>query len=258
MGLIVITSQRAQKLGKLQMEFVASVSHELRTPLAAILSAGEKISSGFLDDKRSVLRHHGEIISRKARQLVNLVDQILLFAASQKGTSLYFRTRVEVGQIIEEALSNISAEIDAAGFKIENHISPGLPPVFADPAALCQCLQNLISNAIKYSGDRRWVGITTELHAIDDSHKEIQISVSDRGLGISPTELRRIFEPFHRSPSVVDAQIRGTGLGLSVAQGIAEAMGGRLSVTSVLKIGSTFTLHLPITMKDNSGHGPIE
>jgi len=194
MTLIVLTSQRAHKLGKLQMDFVASVSHELRTPLAAILSAGENISSGFVDDKRSLLRHHGEIITRKARQLVGLVDQILLFAAAEKGKSHYVMHRLDGAQIIEEALTNIAAEIDAAGFTIDLQVSPGLPPVVGDLAALCQCLQNLISNAIKYSGDNHWVGISAEPHQGEGKIQEIRISVSDRGVGISPAELERVFD----------------------------------------------------------------
>jgi two-component system sensor histidine kinase SenX3 len=256
MTLIVLTSQRAHKLGKLQMDFVASVSHELRTPLAAILSAGENISSGFVDDKRSLLRHHGEIITRKARQLVGLVDQILLFAAAEKGKSHYLMHRLDVAQIIDEALSNIAAEIDAAGFTIDLQVSPGLPPVVGDLPALCQCLQNLISNAIKYSGENRWVGISAELHQGEGKSQEIRIRVRDRGVGISPLELERVFEPFHRSPEVIAAQIRGTGLGLSVAQGIAGAMGGGLSVTSVVKAGSTFTLHLPVAADEPSEVAP--
>jgi signal transduction histidine kinase len=198
------------------------------------------------------LRHHGEIITRKARQLVGLVDQILLFAAAEKGKSRYLMHRLDVAQIIEEALTNIAAEIDAAGFTIDLQVSPGLPPVVGDLPALCQCLQNLISNAIKYSGENHWVGISAKPHQGEGKIPEIRISVSDRGVGISPVELERVFEPFHRSPEVIAAQIRGTGLGLSVAQGIAQAMGGRLSVTSVVKAGSTFTLHLPVAADDVS------
>jgi signal transduction histidine kinase len=111
-----------------------------------------------------------------------------------------------------------------------------------DLAALSQVLQNLITNAIKYGGRGRWIGIRAHLAP---RSREVQISVVDHGIGISRSDLAHIFEPFYRSPSVAAAQIHGTGLGLALAKSIAEAMGGRLSATSEPGEGSSFTLHLP-------------
>jgi two-component system sensor histidine kinase SenX3 len=114
----------------------------------------------------------------------------------------------------------------------------------SDPLAVSQCLQNLITNALKYGGRQRWLGIRARCAKNGDG-AEIQISVSDRGTGIAASDLPHIFEPFYRSPSVVAAQIHGTGLGLAVARSIAEAMNGQLTVTTAPGLGSTFTLHLP-------------
>jgi signal transduction histidine kinase len=130
-------------------------------------------------------------------------------------------------------------------FEVEQHVPDGLPYVGGDLPALSQCLQNLVVNAIKYSGKNRWIGISVELFEAEDHRDEVCISVQDRGLGIDISELRHIFEPFYRSPSVMAAQIRGTGLGLAVARRIAQAMGGDLTVKSELEVGSVFTLHLP-------------
>jgi two-component system phosphate regulon sensor histidine kinase PhoR len=100
---------------------------------------------------------------------------------------------------------------------------------------------------MKYRGQHNWIGVSAKLVAPEDSAPEIQISVQDRGIGVRDSELRRIFEPFYRSPEVVASNIQGTGLGLSVVQrGVAE-MGGRLTVTSTLGMGSTFTIHMPIS-----------
>jgi signal transduction histidine kinase len=120
-----------------------------------------------------------------------------------------------------------------------------LPQVTGDLSALSQCLQNLITNALKYGSEQHWIGIQTRLTEHGLSGKEIQISISDRGIGIDAADLPHIFEPFYRSPLVAAAQIHGTGLGLPLARSIAEAMKGELTVTSVPGRGSTFTLHLP-------------
>ena len=114
-----------------------------------------------------------------------------------------------------------------------------------DLLAASQLLQNLITNALKYGCEQRWIRVRAI--AVDQGvlGKEVQISVSDRGIGISDSDLPRIFEPFYRSPTVTDAQIHGTGLGLALARRMAEAMRGQLTVTSDPGRGSTFTLHLP-------------
>ena len=116
--------------------------------------------------------------------------------------------------------------------------------MLGDRLALSQYLQNLITNALKYGRDQHWIGIRTRVTGGDNGTREVQVSVSDRGVGIDPVDLPHIFEPFYRSASAAAARIHGTGLGLSLAQRIAEAMGGRLTVASTLGHGSTFTLHL--------------
>jgi signal transduction histidine kinase len=123
---------------------------------------------------------------------------------------------------------------------VECEIESNLPEVIGDASALSQCLQNLITNALKYGSEQRWIGIRARPH-----EREAQISVSDRGIGIGEADLPHIFEPFYRSPAVRAAQIRGTGLGLPLSQSLAEAMKGRLAVESVPGRGSTFTLYIP-------------
>jgi two-component system phosphate regulon sensor histidine kinase PhoR len=129
---------------------------------------------------------------------------------------------------------------------VERHIEPDLPHITGDLPALSHCLQNLIGNAIKYSGQTRWISIRALLNQTNPGKREIQISVQDRGLGIDQSDLPQIFEPFYRSPAVTAAQIHGTGLGLLLAKSIAEDMNGKLTVQSKLGAGSTFTLHLPV------------
>ena len=118
--------------------------------------------------------------------------------------------------------------------------------VSGDFKALAHCVQNLISNAIKYGGDGHWIGIRVLAANGSSGIQEVSISVSDRGIGINRKDLTHVFEPFYRTPEVTAAQIHGSGLGLPLARKITEAMGGRLTVESALGKGSTFTIHLPL------------
>lgn len=239
MAMVIVNTRRAQRLAMLQMDFVAGVSHELRTPLAVIRSAADNIADGIVSDKTKLARY-GKLIRDHTRKLNSLVEQILSFAAAQKQNHHYNFVRVQPPEILESVLRDSAEMIRSAGFTLEKEIEPGLPAVVVDMSAVNHCLENLISNAVKYGGDARWIGI--RLHA---TGKEVQISVQDKGIGMEASELRHIFDPFYRTPSVVAAQIHGTGLGLALARSMAEAIGGRLTVSSRLGKGSTFTLHLP-------------
>ena len=240
--MLVVASSRAQRLAALQMEFVTAVSHELRTPLTIISSAADNIVTGVVEGKEQLIQY-GSVIGAQARHLASLLEQVLLFAATKEPPGRHQRQRLGVADVVEAALASAAGLVEASRFTVERDIEPDLPMVNGDFLALVQCLQNLITNALKYGGDRKWVGIRASR---GDTGDEIHISISDRGLGISPADLPHIFEPFYRSPSVAAARIRGTGLGLSLARRVAEAMNGRLTVVSTPNQGSTFTLHLPV------------
>jgi signal transduction histidine kinase len=244
-GLIAVTSRRAQRLAQLQLDFVTSVSHELRTPLTGIVSAAQNIADGVVDGKIRVTRY-GTAILNQAQQLSELIEQILLFSATEKGLHRYHLEAVRIEDLIEVSLANTSALIRSAGVTVEKQIQPNLPPVMIDFKAFAHCLQNLIANAVKYGGDRRWVGIKVSAQQFREHGREIQIAVEDRGIGIEKDDLERVFEPFYRSPVATAAQIHGNGLGLPLVKTITEAMGGRLTVESVSNKGSTFTVHLPV------------
>jgi signal transduction histidine kinase len=249
MSLVLLASQRAHRLARLQMDFVATVSHELRTPLAVIQSAAENISDGVVGGNEQVNRY-GKVIRNQTRQLSDLVEQILSFAATRDGKVRYRIEELSVSEILQVALGNTEDMIRQAGFKLETVIEPELPAVRGDRLAIAQCLQNLIINAVKYGGEQRWIRVEAKL--APGGPDEVRILVSDRGMGIKQSEVEQIFEPFYRSTSVHEVQIHGTGLGLPLARSIAEAMNRRLSVQSDPGRGSTFTLHLPV-----SGHRKI-
>jgi len=251
MALVVITSYREQSLAKAQLDFVASVSHELRTPLAVIGSAADNIADGVVEGKAQ-LERYGHMLREQTRQLSELVEQVLLFAAVKDGRDRYEITEVDVAHCLETAIGNTAYMLQRAGFTLDYRCEPGMPRVQADAAALTQCLQNLIVNAVKYSGDSRTINVTARLRRSSNASEKVEISVCDSGIGISDTDLQHIFEPFFRSSEVVKTQIAGTGLGLALARRIARVMGGDLKVQSELGKGSTFTVTLPVEGHANS------
>jgi signal transduction histidine kinase len=226
------------------MEFVAGVSHELCTPLAVIGSAAENIVDGVVEGSEQV-RQYGTIIREQARRLERLVEEVLLFAAGRFGKARYEVRTIELAPVLEESLRASEAMLRDSGFTVMKEISSELPPVVTDPDALSKCLENLISNAMKYSGENRWVSVRAEV-APDPLLHEVRISIEDKGIGISPSDLPHVFDPFYRGLGVRDGQVRGVGLGLYLVKRMMEAMDGGVSVSSKAGRGSVFTLHLPI------------
>jgi signal transduction histidine kinase len=245
MALILIAAQRARRLAKLQMDFVAGVSHELRTPLAVISSAAENIAHGIVGDKQQLVRY-GNTIVRQTRQLTQLVEQVLQFAAVEQSQRTLGLGAVNLADVVDAALEGTSAAVAAAQFTVERQIEPGLPPVTAEFNGLVQSLQNLITNAVKYGGENRWLRILARTCEENGRDREVELTVEDRGIGISKEEIKQVFEPFYRSPAVAESGIHGTGLGLPLTRKIVEAMGGRVTAESELGKGSSFTIHLPV------------
>jgi signal transduction histidine kinase len=248
MALIILLTRRAQRLAGLQMEFVAGVSHELRTPLAVICSAGDNLAEGVVDRPERT-REYGGLIRAEGRRLTRMVEQILQFTSGQMSGPAYDRKPVLVGAVIERALSSAQPMLAEAGLEVVKEIAPDLPAAMGDAEALDQCLENLLSNTVKYASAGKWLAVRA-VAAAGDSGAEVRISVEDRGAGIPSADLRHIFEPFYRARAAREGQLRGVGLGLHLVRRMMEGMGGRVSVSSRPGRGSTFTLHLAAQPSD--------
>jgi signal transduction histidine kinase len=242
--LLVISTHRARRLARQQMEFVAGVSHELRTPLTVINTTSYNLAQGKVSDERRV-QQYGETIQKEVRRLTTQVEQMLSFAGIESGRKLYDLSPVDVAGSVAGALAAYNAVLTAEGWQIERRIEAGLPAVLADAHVLEGLLKNLIENALKYAGTGRWLGITARAVS-EQGRPEIQITVADRGPGIKAEDLPHIFEPFYRGrhPST-DPATAGVGLGLSLVQRHMRAMGGRVTVATFAGRGAAFTLHLP-------------
>jgi signal transduction histidine kinase len=183
------------------------------------------------------------------------VEQTLRFSANKADVRPRDIQFFQITDVIDRALAAAMTGTEGT-IALEKIVDSNLPMVRADPNLLSECLLNLISNALKYGGEAQWLGVRA--HTVETGHGTgVQITVEDHGIGIPSSELRHIFEPFYRGQTARSAQIRGTGLGLSLAREAANAMGARITVTSAVGKGSTFTLHIPPAYM-NSSTVPVE
>jgi signal transduction histidine kinase len=239
LGLLVLSTRRAQELARQQMEFVAAVSHELRTPLAVIRSAGENLADGVVHDDGQI-RKYGELVRSEGRRLSEMVEQILEFSGIQSGQRGFALRPVPLAPLLQDVVGASSALIDDARIEVEFEVPADLPPVLGEEAALRRVFQNLVGNAIKYGVTGGWIGI----RAGKDGN-QVRVTIADRGPGIEPAEQPKIFDPFYRASAAVAAQIQGAGLGLSLVKRIVEAHQGRVTVKSAPGAGAEFIVYLP-------------
>jgi signal transduction histidine kinase len=232
--------QREVGMARLRSQFVSGVSHELKTPLTSIRMFAETLLQRRPEDWETQAEFLSTIVDESTR-LSRLLGNVLEFSAIEGGKRQYQFVAGDLGEVLQAAVRTIQQRLDSEGFTLDTDVEEGLAPVPMDGDAIEQAVLNLLTNAMKYSGKSRRIDLAAKREG-----EEVSISVSDRGLGISATEQRRIFESFYRGGSPDVEEIPGTGLGLTLVQHIAEAHGGSVEVESTPGRGSTFTLRLPL------------
>ncbi|MGH2906831.1 MAG: ATP-binding protein [Solirubrobacterales bacterium] len=226
------------ELSVARSRFVSSVSHELRTPITSLRGYLELLVQGEAGDLQADQKHYVEIAERNARQLDELINDLLTLSRVQSGRITLKPQAIDIRALLRE----LKAEM--LPIATERHVELVLVDtgdlfVSGDPLRLKQAFGNLISNAIKYSED----GQSVVVRAFR-VNRQVVVSFVDWGMGIPKDELPQIAEPFFRSAST--ERIPGTGLGLAIAKQMIELHGGRLAVESEHGAGSTFTAYLPL------------
>lgn len=247
-GGIVLTYRNVSKevaLAKLKSDFVSNVSHELRTPLSLIRLYAETLEMGRLTTPEKYQEYY-EIIRKESERLTALINNILDFSRIEAGRKEYEFRETDLSMLVRNTLESYRFQIEQQGFAFEENIDP-VPPIRVDREAMARSLVNLVNNAIKYSQDRKFIGVN-----LYRKNGSVKLEVVDHGIGIPSQEQEKIFEKFYRVGDPLVHNTKGSGLGLSLVRHIVKAHGGQIAVDSTPGEGSKFTITLPVESEQHA------
>lgn len=235
-----VARKEAESANGAKSDFLAVMSHELRTPLAAIMGYQELLADGITGPVTEQQSQQLGRIKASARHLLSLIDEILTFTRLDAGRETVLVEHMDVQDSMRQAVEIVEPLADAK--KVELKIKAPAHPVSieSDPTKVRQILVNLLSNAVKFTDSG---AVTVEAKPLKN---EVQLIVSDTGIGIQTENLNRIFDPFWQVEQKATRRATGTGLGLTVCKRLANLMGGDIAAISEIGQGTTFTVTLPL------------
>lgn len=239
--LVAGAAAREVQVAEMKSNFVASVSHDLKTPLALIQLFAETLELGRIRTPDRAMEYY-RIINGEAKKLTRLIENILDFSRMEAGLRPYRMEPADMGASLAKVLARMNTQLEQGRFTVTTSIAPGLPRVMADEGATEQAIENVLANAMKYSGENRAIDVEARR---DNGH--VVIRIRDHGVGISRREQGRIFRKFYRVQRELGGGPQGTGLGLAIVEHTMRGHGGFVRVTSEPDQGSTFSLHFPIS-----------
>lgn len=227
---------REIRLSQAKSHFISNVSHELKTPLGLIRLYNETLDmQRYRDDEE----RHGfhRTITRETVRLANMINRLLSFSRMERGQKQYNFQPHDLQQIVEDVLDDYGHQLEEAGFTIERNLDGPIEPLPLDKESISQAVINLLDNAQKYSGERKFVRVS-----VGEDGKGPYVEVADSGIGIPTEDVHRIFEMFYRVEHGLLHDVKGLGIGLAVVKKIVEDHGGRVEVDSKVGEGSRFVL----------------
>jgi signal transduction histidine kinase/ligand-binding sensor domain-containing protein/HPt (histidine-containing phosphotransfer) domain-containing protein/BarA-like signal transduction histidine kinase len=245
---------RLTRVDKLKDEFLANTSHELRTPLNGIIGLAESLIDGVAGALPDKANHDLSMVVASGRRLSNLVNDILDFSKLKNHGLHINTTAIDINSMVDVVTTLSRPTLQAKDLVIINNIADDFPAVKADEDRLQQILFNIIGNAIKFT-ESGSITLSAQLVGNNQSDEQqfICIDVTDTGIGIAAENLTTIFESFEQITGDESRSESGTGLGLAVSKQLVELHGGKITVSSTLNKGSTFSFTLPVYRVDESG-----
>ena len=220
-------------------EFLANMSHELRTPLNAIIGFSEMISSGYFGPLNAKQKERVHDIHLCGSHLLQLITDILEFSKGEAGKLELVEEKVNIGELVDESIRMMNGKIKAKHINLIVAIDPALPALWGDKRKLRQILLNLFSNALKFTAEGGTITVAGKM----DHHHNIQITVTDTGIGIAEADIPRALSVFGQVNRTKSHE--GTGLGLPLCKMYAELHDGKLSLTSKLGVGTSVHIIFP-------------
>jgi signal transduction histidine kinase len=248
--LIAKDLKRQLTLARQKTDFVSNVSHELKTPLTSIRMFSELLAEGRVNEPEK-RQSYLNIITAEASRLTRLINNLLDFSRIERGEKKYDFQQVDLVELVRETAEAYRPQLESRGFKLECQWPEVTVEVRADRDALAQIVMNLLSNAEKYSTERK--EITLQIERRQEPLPHVELRVMDRGPGVPRGCEEKIFEQFYRAHDSLSSGIQGSGLGLTLARQIARAHGGEVIHHSREGGGSCFVLRLP---EMNPNHQP--
>ncbi|MEM1181257.1 MAG: ATP-binding protein [Acidobacteriota bacterium] len=250
----VRAEEKAEQANRVKTDFLANMSHEIRTPIAGIVGASELLSKQDIDPKA---RSFVDVISTSAGSLLRLIDGLLDFSKIEAGKLSFEALDFSIPETVEAAVHMMRARALAKGIELRADIADDVPnQVHGDPLRLHQVLVNLVANAVKFTVEGRVdlrVRLAVHQSTAPEGGHRLLFDVSDTGIGIDPSAIDSLFEPFVQADTSTSRRFGGSGLGLSICKRIVDLCGGTLSVTSELGRGTTFTVDLPFAGATGQG-----
>ena len=237
-------SARAEEANQTKSDFLARMSHDLRTPLNAILGFSRMLFDQNFDHIQGPKRKkYAEIIHGAAANLLSMVNDLLEISRIEAGAYPTNFGEVSLVEFLEATIQLLKVEYSDRQIDLDVSRLPEGLTFITDPRALALIVTNLVTNGIKYSPAPSVVTVAASL----ENDQFVTIAITDSGIGISESELANLFKPYVRSQQAASKTVEGTGLGLSICHDLSMLLGGRLSVTSEVGVGTTITLRMPLS-----------
>jgi signal transduction histidine kinase len=238
---LAASNARLLEASRLKSQFLANMSHELRTPLNSIIGFSKVLINRLDGDLTERQETYVRSVHNSSRHLLELINSILDFSRIEAGRFEMRPEKIHLHDVVDECIESSMPLVRDKRLKLEKDVPVDLPGVEADRTRVKQVLLNLLSNAIKFTHSGR------VLVQVRREGEALHVSVADTGIGISPGDLQRLFEPFQRLDNPLAQQADGTGLGLAISKKFVELHRGRIWAESRESHGSTFHFTLPLT-----------